>query len=204
MEKWLRRVFQRAIFHLLERYLCHVHSPFARYLDNWRIFVSSSIIVFSAAVFGFIVCLFVAMARGLVNILLIYRYGDDMSYIEAAHQSGVFMRKSVCVCVCLCVGVVWVCSCVCVGGGVGVFKCVGVVTVTVERGYRIVIIHLFFAHTYQMHTCTCTHSQCTHTHAHTTHIHSHTCAHTQTHKHTYTHTHMHTHTRTLTHAHTQA
>ncbi|KAL5464110.1 hypothetical protein EMCRGX_G033076 [Ephydatia muelleri] len=69
----------------------------SRYLDNWRVFISSSIIVFSAAVFGFIVCLFVAMARGLVNILLIYRYGDDMSYIEAAHQSGIFMRKLSCV-----------------------------------------------------------------------------------------------------------
>lgn len=38
-------------------------------------------------------CLLVAMVRGLLNILAIYRYGEDVTYVEGAHQAGTMIKK---------------------------------------------------------------------------------------------------------------
>ena len=38
-------------------------------------------------------CLLVAVTRGLYNVVAIYRNGDDTTYIEGAHQAGTMTKK---------------------------------------------------------------------------------------------------------------
>ncbi len=71
-------------------------SSLPRYLENWEGFRSAFTVTFALVVLLLVLCVGGAMGRGLVNVSSIYRYGEDTSYIEGAHQAGTMLKKSVC------------------------------------------------------------------------------------------------------------
>lgn len=64
-----------------------------RHLQNWEAFRSACTLTFFLLILLMSLCLLVAMVRGLLNILAIYRYGEDVTYVEGAHQAGTMIKK---------------------------------------------------------------------------------------------------------------
>ena len=82
--------------------LVHTQSRAHRRLQNWEAFRSACTVTFSVLILLMSLYMLVAMVRGLLNILAIYRYGEDITYVEGAHQAGTMIKKWVC-CMHVCV-----------------------------------------------------------------------------------------------------
>ena len=66
-----------------------------RYLLNWREFHYVATVAFSLALIVLMVGVAMAVGRGLLNIGLIFAYGEDESYIYSSHRAALTLRRLV-------------------------------------------------------------------------------------------------------------
>lgn len=73
--------------------LVHFVHSFSSYLMNWNEFQVIVMVSFSLALFVLFIGIILSVIYGLINIVFIYLYGEDASYIRASHQAGVVLKK---------------------------------------------------------------------------------------------------------------
>ena len=66
-----------------------------QFLSNWEVFRYACTLTFALIVLLLGGCLLVAMGRGLLDLLVIYNGGDDLTHSEGAHQAGTMLKKCV-------------------------------------------------------------------------------------------------------------
>ena len=64
-----------------------------QFLSNWEVFRYGCTLTFALIVLLLGVCLLVTMGRGLLDLLVIYNGGDDLTHSEGAHQAGTMLKK---------------------------------------------------------------------------------------------------------------